>query len=86
MIKASSSSMTQNNCVMLKITTHFIEFNYQLNCSQILTSPIPKTIRYFHLLKGIKQVLQTSTDPVDDLLHLLKQPIFDKNRLVAFHS
>jgi hypothetical protein len=31
------------------------------------------------------QVSQTSTDPVNNLQHLLRLPIFNKTTLVAFH-
>jgi hypothetical protein len=43
-------------------------------------------IFYFQLLKCIIQVLQISTDPIDNLLRLLKQPIFEKTRLVSIHD
>ncbi len=43
------------------------------------------SVFYFQLLECILQVLQTSTDPVNNLQHLLRLPNFDKTRLVAFH-
>jgi len=40
------------------------------------------------LFHGLEQRISSLVDktPLDNLLHLLKQPIFDNIRLVAFHS
>jgi hypothetical protein len=40
---------------------------------------------FCQIVECILKVLQTSTDPVDNLQHLLRLPNFDKTRLVAFH-
>ncbi len=43
-------------------------------------------IKLFYWFEWYISSLVDKTDPVDNLLHLLKQPIFDKIRFVAFHS